>query len=298
MNKKISLAIIGVILAITTIITISAKVTAESNLYDENQEIQATKVTNTETNVKNIKTNISLSESKISTQDEKSDENLKNLEDAEKAEVEEVTFPNKSEEIDSTIAAKEIATTLSTLPLKPDIEQKIEDAIEKEEKEAKKKEEKKQKKINNMLKKIDDKFTPHIEETHTYDDYDLLVRLIYGEAGNEDFTGKCLVAQTIKNTMEYENTDSVSYIIKTYKYSGNTKLYDKDKKNYPGYDGIEKAWKECKEAVKLVFDEGYDITDKVMFFYAFKTTKSKFHESQIFVCQHGGHRFFWSKNIG
>ena len=40
---------------------------------------------------------------------------------------------------------------------------------------------------------------------------------------------------------------------------------------------------------------GYAVRHKVFYFYAYKWCKSSWHETQPFVIQYGGHRFFASK---
>ena len=46
-------------------------------------------------------------------------------------------------------------------------------------------------------------------------------------------------------------------------------------------------------AVAAVFDQGETVVDEqIVYFYAPGKVKSKFHESQRFVCEVGGHRFF------
>lgn len=121
----------------------------------------------------------------------------------------------------------------------------------------------------------------------------LAQKLIYGEAGTtEDFFGLCLVAQAIRDTVLYEdkkgNKDaySIEHIIEKYKYSGDTTLTpDKD------------AFSDVKEAYTYIFEDGYSAVDStIYFFYAPKYSKGKFHETQKFVIEHGGHRFFDRKD--
>lgn len=112
-------------------------------------------------------------------------------------------------------------------------------------------------------------------------DRDLLERLVMGEAGAEGYKGAALVAQCIRDTMIYKGYDSVEAVRKGCKYSGSLK-------REPNQN--------VKDAVAFIFDEGgYAVRHKIFYFYAFKHTKSSWHETNPFVIQHGGHRFFDSK---
>lgn len=112
-------------------------------------------------------------------------------------------------------------------------------------------------------------------------DRDLLERLVMGEAGAEGYEGAALVAQCIRDTMVYKGYDSVEAVRQGCKYSGRI---DRE----PNQN--------VKDAVAFIFDEGgYAVRHKVFYFYAYKWCKSSWHETQTFVVQHGGHRFFSSK---
>ena len=107
---------------------------------------------------------------------------------------------------------------------------------------------------------------------------DLLERLVMGEAGAEGYEGAVLVAQTIRDFMLYKGFDSVESVRVNCKYSG--RLTREPNEN-------------VKKAVAYVFDEGgYGVRHQIYFFYAFKYSKGKFHETQEFIIQHKGHRFF------
>lgn len=106
----------------------------------------------------------------------------------------------------------------------------------------------------------------------------LLEALVFGEAGGEGFYGQALVAQAIRDTMLMDDISSISKIISKYKYSGRTDLGTSDS---------------VKDAVSFIFDEGnYVVQHRIIYFYAPKYCSSSFHESQEFVLQHKGHRFF------
>ena len=100
--------------------------------------------------------------------------------------------------------------------------------------------------------------------------------IVMGEAGGESYEGQVLVAQCILNGCMKEDVQP-SKLRKMYKYSG----YRTN------------VTKSVKKAVRAVFDEGYRITDEpILYFYAPKHCKSKWHETQCFVIEIGGHRFF------
>lgn len=116
--------------------------------------------------------------------------------------------------------------------------------------------------------------------THYIDgkDREILEALVYGEAGGEDFVGQCLVAQCLRDTMSRMNTTDVRKVIKTFKYAGSTK------------NGTSQS---CKDAVAFIFDNGgYVVKQRIIYFYAFEMTQSKWHETQDFVIEWGCHRFF------
>ena len=100
--------------------------------------------------------------------------------------------------------------------------------------------------------------------------------IVMGEAGGESYEGQVLVAQCILNGCLKEDVQP-SKLRKMYKYSG----YRTN------------VTKSVKKAVGAVFDEGYRITDEpILYFYAPKHCKGKWHETQCFVVEVGGHRFF------
>lgn len=103
--------------------------------------------------------------------------------------------------------------------------------------------------------------------------------IVQGEAGGEDFTGKCLVAQCLVNAC-IESNIQPSEARKQLKYSG----YSKNVSD------------ETKLAVSEVFDHGYQVVaEPILYFYAPKLCKGKWHETQQFVIEHGNHKFFARK---
>lgn len=100
--------------------------------------------------------------------------------------------------------------------------------------------------------------------------------IVMGEAGGEPYKGQVLVAQCILNACKKDGLKP-SQVRREYKYSG--------WESNPS--------KSVKKAVSAVFDDGYKATNKcVLYFYAPKYAKGRWHETQKFVCEVGGHRFF------
>ena len=110
----------------------------------------------------------------------------------------------------------------------------------------------------------------------TPDERTLIERVVMGESGNQGTTGEMLVAQCILNACEKDGIRPAE-AVKKYQYAGY----------------CEAVTDEVKDAVANVFDAGETITDEpILYFYAFKTTKSAWHESQTLVIEHKDHRFF------
>ncbi len=100
--------------------------------------------------------------------------------------------------------------------------------------------------------------------------------IVQGEAGGEDLTGKMLVAQCLLNGCLESNMQPSEVRIQ-YRYSG----------------WKDKVSEETKQAVRMVFDEGHQIVDEpILYFYAPKYVKGKWHETQTHVITHGCHKFF------
>lgn len=117
-----------------------------------------------------------------------------------------------------------------------------------------------------------------VKVTLDAEDRDLLERLVMGEAGAEGYEGAALVAQAIRDTMVYKGFDTVAEVRKALKYSGSIK-------KEPNQNVL--------DAVSYIFDDGgCAVKHRVYYFYAYKWSKSKWHETQNFIIQYGGHRFF------
>lgn len=102
-----------------------------------------------------------------------------------------------------------------------------------------------------------------------------LERLVMGEAGTMGYTGCALVAQSIRDAMNRSNTSSIDQIISQYQYFGDTDIE-------PNAD--------VKNAVSFIFDQnGSAVQHRVLCFYI---GYSSWHETQTFLTELGGVRFF------
>lgn len=100
------------------------------------------------------------------------------------------------------------------------------------------------------------------------------------EAGGESFEGQMLVAQCILNAAEKRGVDPSEAVV-LYGYT----------KSRP--DPTQRV----KDAVAAVFDRGETVVDEpILYFYNPALVTSDFHESQIFVIEEGGHRFFTERS--
>ena len=120
---------------------------------------------------------------------------------------------------------------------------------------------------------IDYPITEHDRET--------LEHIVEGEAGGESYEGKLWVATCLRNAMEKDDLSAEQVRI-DYQYAG----------------WSEKVSEDTKNAVKEVFVFGNKMHDSVLWFYAHEWCKSDWHESQQFVAEIGGHRFFCQKGGG
>lgn len=105
---------------------------------------------------------------------------------------------------------------------------------------------------------------------------DTVERVVMAEAGGESFAGQMLVAQCILNAAEKEGVQ-LSEAVVIYSYTSSRP----------------DPTQSVKDAVAAVFDRGEVAIDApVMYFYNPALVTSDWHESQIFVAEVGGHRFF------
>ena len=100
--------------------------------------------------------------------------------------------------------------------------------------------------------------------------------MVMGESGNQPYDGQVLVAQCILNACLKDGLQPSQVRIR-YQYSG----------------WHESPSDSVKKAVSAVFDDGYKVTEEfILYFYAPKYASGSWHETQRFVIQIGGHRFF------
>ena len=113
----------------------------------------------------------------------------------------------------------------------------------------------------------------------TAEEFSEICSVVMAESGGEPYKGQQAVAQCILNACLIDKVRPVEAI----KANGYTK-----KRPTPT--------ESVKQAVMSVFTDGLKIvTDRTTLFYSpanMKNGVSKFHESQIYVCTIGGHRFF------
>lgn len=102
-----------------------------------------------------------------------------------------------------------------------------------------------------------------------------LERLVMGEAGSTGYYGASLVAQCIRDAMVRSNTTSIDEIISDYGYYGSTATEPNSA---------------VKEAVSFIFDQGGSaVNHRILVFYI---GQSAWHETQNFVTEYCGMRFF------
>lgn len=117
---------------------------------------------------------------------------------------------------------------------------------------------------------------PAVRYPLTDTERDTVERVVMAEAGGESFEGQMLVAQCILNAAEKRGVDPSEAVV-LYSYT----------KSRP--DPTQRV----KDAVAAVFDRGETVVDEpILYFYNPALVTSDFHESQIFVIEEGGHRFF------
>lgn len=105
---------------------------------------------------------------------------------------------------------------------------------------------------------------------------DTVERVVMAESGGESYEGQMLVAQCILNGAEKQGVQP-SEAVEIYQYAG----------------ARPKPTQSVKDAVAAVFDRGETVVDEpVLYFYNPAIVESEWHESQIFVIEVGGHRFF------
>ena len=115
----------------------------------------------------------------------------------------------------------------------------------------------------------------------------IIENLVAGESGHEPFLGKMAVAQCILNAMKQDNL-TINEVRIQYQYTGWAP------ENFES--NFEDEWNDVCYAVKCVFDYGLKvIDDNILWFYSPKWMRngvSEWHETQKFVIEIGGHKFF------
>ena len=107
---------------------------------------------------------------------------------------------------------------------------------------------------------------------------DLLERLVQGESGGISVEAAALVAQCIRDAMVYKGYRSIEQIRTGLKYSGSIDIPPNSN---------------TKEAVHRIFDLGESaVQHRLFYFYAPRVVDSRWHETQEFIIEFGGHRFF------
>ena len=100
--------------------------------------------------------------------------------------------------------------------------------------------------------------------------------IVMGESEGEPYDGQILVAQCILNACLKDGIQP-SEVRYEYQYSG----------------WNEEPSESVKNAVSDVFDNGYKVVDDyILYFYAPKRVNSRWHETQRFIIEVGGHKFF------
>lgn len=121
---------------------------------------------------------------------------------------------------------------------------------------------------------------PVIEPTVYYEltpeELDLVQRVVMAESGGEPYEGQMAVAQCIINACLKDGIRPAE-AIKRYQYTKN--------RPEPSYS--------VKNAVEAVFTNGEKAVDgEILYFYAPALCTSQWHETQIYICTIGNHRFF------
>lgn len=105
---------------------------------------------------------------------------------------------------------------------------------------------------------------------------DVIERVVMAEAGGEGYEGQKLIAKCILNSAEKLNILPSEVVVVLQYTKARPEPSD-----------------EVRQAVSAVFDIGERVIDDlIMYFYNPDKCESVWHETQIFVVEHGGHRFF------
>ena len=183
--------------------------------------------------------------------------------------------------------ATEPQTTVEPTTAKPEEtskEEKEEKKVKETEAATEPKEEKKSEKVDETSKSSENETSETSQTSSGYaagglglSSYDRakVERLVMGEAGSTGYQGCALVAQCIRDAMVRSNTTSIDQIISDYGYYGST---------------AGEPNSAAKEAVSFIFDQGGSaVGHRIIVFYI---GQSDWHETQTFVTEFAGMRFF------
>lgn len=194
-----------------------------------------------------------------------------NAEDKKKSETN-TENDQKSEKTEQTEAEKTEAVTEETSQTEAETEAETEETTEEEEDSASA-----GSYYTGALMSIDNPDPNYSPSYVSLSDYDRakLERLVMGEAGTMGYYGCALVAQSIRDAMNRSGTSSIDYIISQYQYFGSTYIEPNE---------------DVKSAVSYIFDQnGSAVQHRVICFYI---GYSSWHETQTFITEIGGVRFF------
>lgn len=134
-----------------------------------------------------------------------------------------------------------------------------------------------------MFFPIEEILQEHLQEQWYYyltpEHQDLIERVVMAESGNQSLLGQQAVAQSILNQAQLTGTTPYVVVTKPHQYTA----------PYSGEVSLQ-----TKEAVYLVFHNGkMAVGDNIQYFYSLATGKtSAWHESKVWVCTIGAHKFF------
>ena len=111
----------------------------------------------------------------------------------------------------------------------------------------------------------------------TDDDRELIAKTVMREFGDGGYTACCLQAQAFRDAMVYSHA-SAEY---TYQYF-----------QYDAYPLVEVPSSECYAAVDFIFGGNMAVPHRVLCMYSPEYVYSAWHESQTFVVEYNGIRFF------
>lgn len=111
----------------------------------------------------------------------------------------------------------------------------------------------------------------------TEDDRYLIAKTVMREFGDGGYKACCLQAQAFRDAMVLSQA-SAEY---TYKYF-----------QYDAYPLVKEPNQHCYDAVDYIFAGNMAVPHRVLYMYAPKYVHSKWHESQTFVVEYNGVRFF------